>query len=62
MAVFTDPFDALTNFQQALDTYRTSSWLDAVSAAVAPFRRSTCFAKAHNPEPRRERPWSKSRN
>jgi HSP20 family protein len=29
MAVFTDPFDALSSFQQALDSYRTSSWLDA---------------------------------
>jgi HSP20 family protein len=29
MAVFTDPFDALSSFQQALDAYRTSSWLDA---------------------------------
>lgn len=25
--VFSDPFDALLQFQQALDTYRTSSWL-----------------------------------
>jgi HSP20 family protein len=29
MALFTDPFDALANFQQALDAYRTSNWLDA---------------------------------
>jgi HSP20 family protein len=29
MAVFTDTFDALSSFQQALDAYRTSSWLDA---------------------------------
>jgi HSP20 family protein len=29
MAVFTDPFDALSSFQQALDAFRTSSWLDA---------------------------------
>ena len=29
MAVFTDPFDALSSFQQALDAYRASSWLDA---------------------------------
>ena len=29
MAVFTDPFDALSSFQQALDVFRTSSWLDA---------------------------------
>ncbi len=29
MAVFSDPFDALSNFQQALDAFRASSWLDA---------------------------------
>lgn len=28
MAVFSDPFAALSNFQQALDTFRASSWLD----------------------------------
>lgn len=28
MALLMDPFDALTSFQQALDAYRTSSWLD----------------------------------
>ena len=28
MAVFSDPFDALSNFQQALDAFRASSWLD----------------------------------
>jgi HSP20 family protein len=28
MAVLLDPFEALTSFQQALDAYRTSSWLD----------------------------------
>ena len=28
MPVFTDAFDALTSFQQALDAYRTSNWLD----------------------------------
>ena len=29
MATLMDPFDALSSFQQALDAYRTSSWLDA---------------------------------
>ena len=28
MAVFVDPFDALSSFQRALDNYRASSWLD----------------------------------
>ena len=27
MAILSDPFDALIQLQQALDTYRTSSWL-----------------------------------
>jgi len=29
MALFSDPFDALSNFQSALDAFRQSSWLDA---------------------------------
>jgi len=29
MAVFSDPFDALPSFQQALDAFRASSWLEA---------------------------------
>ena len=29
MAVFSDPFGALASFQQSLDAYRASSWLDA---------------------------------
>ena len=29
MAVFSDPYNALSNFQQALDAFRASSWLDA---------------------------------
>ena len=28
MSLLMDPFDALTSFQQALDAYRTSGWLD----------------------------------
>jgi len=28
MAILLDPFDALASFQEALDAYRTSSWLD----------------------------------
>jgi HSP20 family protein len=28
MAIVMDPFDALSSFQQALDAYRTSSWLE----------------------------------
>ncbi|HZZ62353.1 MAG TPA: Hsp20/alpha crystallin family protein [Roseiarcus sp.] len=29
MALFSDPFDALASLQQALDSFRESSWLDA---------------------------------
>ncbi len=29
MALFSDPFDALASFQQALDAFRESNWLDA---------------------------------
>jgi len=29
MALFTDPFDALASFQQALDAFRESDWLEA---------------------------------
>jgi HSP20 family protein len=29
MSVLLDPFDALSSFQQALDAYRTSSWLES---------------------------------
>jgi len=29
MAIFSDPFDALANFQQALDAFRASDWLEA---------------------------------
>ncbi len=29
MAMFSDPFDALLSFQQALDAFRASDWLDA---------------------------------
>ena len=45
MAVFTDPFDALTNFQQALDTYRTSSWLDAGLSGGGAFPPLNVFRK-----------------
>jgi HSP20 family protein len=29
MAMFSDPFDALLSFQQALDAFRASDWLEA---------------------------------
>lgn len=32
-SLYSDPFDALLQFQQALDTFRTSGWLDAGPSA-----------------------------
>ena len=29
MAIYPDPFDALASFQQALDAFRASDWLEA---------------------------------
>jgi HSP20 family protein len=29
MALYSDPFDALSSFQQALDAFRASGWLEA---------------------------------
>ena len=34
MALFTDPFDALSNFQNALDAFRESGWLSAGPSGV----------------------------
>ena len=45
MAVFTDPFDALTSLQQALDTYRTSSWLDTGLSGGGAFPPVNVFRK-----------------
>lgn len=50
MALFPDPFDALLGFQQALDAFRASSWLDSgpSGAGVYPpinvFRKENDFA------------------
>ena len=46
MAVFADPFDALSSFQQALDAYRTSSWLDAGLSGGGAYPPLNVFAKA----------------
>ena len=37
MALLLDPFDALSSFQQALDAYRASSWLDPGISGLALF-------------------------
>jgi HSP20 family protein len=45
MAIF-DPFDALSSFQQALDAYRTSSWLDSSVSGGGGYPPVNVFRKA----------------
>ena len=45
MAVFSDPFDALSNFQAALDAFRESSWLDAGPSGVGGYPLMNVFRK-----------------
>ena len=45
MAVLLDPFEALASFQQALDAYRTSSWLDAGLSGGGAYPPLNVFAK-----------------
>jgi HSP20 family protein len=45
MAVFTDPFDALANFQQALDAFRASDWLDAGLSGAGAYPPFNVFRK-----------------
>jgi len=41
-----DPFDALSSFQQALDAYRTSSWLDSSVSGGGAYPPVNVFRKA----------------
>jgi HSP20 family protein len=43
--LFSDPFDALAQFQQALDTFRTSSWLGASPSAGGAYPPLNVFRK-----------------
>ena len=45
MAILFDPFDALSQFQQALDSYRTSGWLGAGPSASGAFPPINIFRK-----------------
>ena len=45
MAVFFDPFDALSNFQAALDAFRDSSWLGAGPSGVGAYPLMNVFRK-----------------
>lgn len=45
MALFPDPFEALQRFQQALDTYRTSNWLESGPSGGGSFPPLNAFRK-----------------
>jgi len=45
MATFFDPFDTLLQFQQALDSYRTSGWLGAGPSAGGGYPPINIFRK-----------------
>ena len=45
MATLFDPFDALVQFQQALDSYRTSGWLGAGPSARGGYPPINIFRK-----------------
>jgi HSP20 family protein len=45
MALLMDPFDALTSFQQALDAYRTSGWLDSTVSGGGAYPPVNVFRK-----------------
>jgi HSP20 family protein len=45
MAAFFDPFDTLLQFQQALDSFRTSGWLAAGPSAGGGYPPINIFRK-----------------
>jgi HSP20 family protein len=45
MALLMHPFDALTSFQQALDAYRTSGWLDSTVSGGGAYPPVNVFRK-----------------
>ena len=48
MALFTDPFDALSNFQNALDAFRESGWLGAGPSGVGAYPLMNVFRKGED--------------
>lgn len=48
MATFFDPFDTLLQFQQALDSFRTSGWLAAGPSAGGAYPPINIFRKGDN--------------
>ncbi|HET7883681.1 MAG TPA: Hsp20/alpha crystallin family protein [Acetobacteraceae bacterium] len=45
MALFADPFDALSSLQQALDTFRTSGWLSSGPSGTGSYPPLNVFRK-----------------
>src|SRR5271165_4551903 len=45
MAMFLDPFDALASFQQALDAFRESDWLEAGPSGGTAYPQMNVFRK-----------------
>jgi HSP20 family protein len=45
MALFGDPFDALTSLQQALDSFRSSSWLASSPSGTGSYPLMNVFRK-----------------
>ncbi|HTR13809.1 MAG TPA: Hsp20/alpha crystallin family protein [Roseiarcus sp.] len=43
--IFSDPFDALSTFQDALDAFRTSGWLDAGPSGAGAYPPMNVFRK-----------------
>ena len=48
MAIFADPFDMLLRLQQALDSYRTSDWLEASPSGGGSFPPVNAFRKGED--------------
>jgi HSP20 family protein len=46
--LFSDPFDALVQFQQALDSFRTSNWLGSSPSAVGGYPPLNVFRKGED--------------
>jgi HSP20 family protein len=48
MAIFSDPFDALASFQQALDAFRASDWLEAGPSGGGAYPPMNVFRKGED--------------
>jgi HSP20 family protein len=48
MALFADPFDALSNLQRTLDTFRSSGWLASGPSGGGAYPPMNVFRKGHD--------------